>query len=148
MDRFDSLRAWAKGSYPQEAATELLIRAFGGRFAAPGLQWMGVRDDGEPWIDFESIPAHVGVLSGGERRFLLLVASLAGDALVTLGDVVSGLDRDLVKLVLAAVAHAAGTHEGVEVIHTPDGRGSFRKVSGSLYPWPEAAPKLRLVDND
>lgn len=148
MDHFESLRAWAKGSYPQEAATELLIRAFNGRFASPGQAWIGIRDHGEPWIDFEAIPSHIGALSGGEQRFLLLVASLSGDALITLGDVVPGLDRDLVKLVLAAVAHAAGTHEGVEVIHTPDGRGSIRKVSGSLYPWPEAAPKLRLVDND
>lgn len=148
MDRFESLRAWAKGSYPQEAATELLIRAFGGRFASPGQPWMGVRDDGEPWIDFEAIPSHIGALSGGEQRFLLLVASLAGDGLVTLGDVLPGLDRDLVKLVLSAVAHAAGTHEGVEVVHAPDGRATFNRVDGSLYPWPETAPKLRLVDND
>lgn len=148
MDRNDQLRAWAKGTYPQEAATELLIRAFGGRFASPGQPWMGVRDHGEPWIDFEAIPSYVGALSGGEQRFLLLVASLAGDGLVVLGDVLTGLDRDLMRLVLAAVAHAAGTHEGAEIIHTPDGSTDLRRVSGSLYPWPETKPRLRLVDTD
>jgi hypothetical protein len=146
VDRFESLRAWAKGSYPLEAATELLLRAFSGRFASPGQPWMGVRDGGEPWIDFEAIPSHIGGLSGGEQRFLLLVASLAGDGLVTLGDVLPGLDRDLMKLVLAAVAHAAGTHEGAEVVRDPDGSAVLRKAS-TLHPWPEAKPKLRLVSD-
>lgn len=147
MDRFDALRAWAKGSYPQEAATELLIRAFNGRFAGAGYEWMQTNDDGDPWIDFEAIPSHIDGLSGGEKRFLLLVASLAGDSLVTLGDVVSGLDRDLVSLVLSGVAHAAGTHEGSEFTETPDGVVSFKRAQ-SLYPWPDLKPKLRLVEGD
>lgn len=145
MDRFDALRAWAKGSYPQEAATELLIRAFSGRFAGAGYEWMQTTEEGDAWIDFEAIPSHIDGLSGGEKRFLLLVASLAGDSLVTLGDVLPGLDRDLMNLVLAAVAHAAGTHEGSEFIEAPDGSVSFKRAH-SLYPWPELKPKLRLVE--
>lgn len=145
MDRDEQLRAWAKGTYPEEAATELLIRAFGGRFAGTGWGWMQTNEAGAPWIDFESIPSHIGALSGGERRFLLLVASLAGAVPVTLGDVLSGLDRDLVNLVLAAVAHAAGTHEGVEVVHSPDGHATFSRAA-TLYPWPPVARRLRVVD--
>lgn len=144
MDRDAELRAWAKGSYDQEAATELLIRAFGGRFASPGLAWMGVRDDGGPWIDFNAIPDGIGGLSGGEKRFLLLAASLGGQVEINLGDVLS-LDRDLLKLVLAAVAHAAGSHEGVEITETADGRPTFERV-GTLYPWPDLPKKFRLLD--
>lgn len=143
MDRFDALRAWAKGSYPQEAATELLIRAFNGRFAGDGYEWAQTTEDGETWIEFEAIPSHIGRFSSGERRLLLLVASLAGESLVTLGDVLSGLDRELVNLVLAAVAHASGANDGTEFIETPDG-GVPQKMA-PLFPWPELPPRLRLV---
>lgn len=145
MDRNDSLRAWAKGSHPQEAATELLIRAFNGRFAGPGNAWIHSGDD--PWIEFEAIPSHIGGLSGGEKRFMLLVASLAGDGLVTLGDVLPGLDMDIMRLVLAAVSHAAGTHQGAEVTYGQDGQPRITRSPGPLYPWPETAPKLRLVSS-
>lgn len=145
MDRDEQLRAWAKGTYPEEAATELLLRALGGRFAGAGWAWMRTNDDGTPWIDFESIPDHIGALSGGERRFLLFVASLSGHAPVVLGDVLSGLDREVVELVLASVAHAAGTHDGVEIHHTDDGHATFSRAE-TLHPWPAAARRLRLVD--
>ncbi|UKA75059.1 hypothetical protein [Arthrobacter sp. FW306-07-I] len=77
MSHADDLRAWARGMYPTEAATELLLKAFGGKFAAPGNPW--VHTSGEPegpnqvkaWIDFAAIPEEVGPLSGGERRFLI-----------------------------------------------------------------------------
>ncbi|MGV0111748.1 hypothetical protein [Arthrobacter sp. CP30] len=61
-------------------------------------------------------------LSGDERRFMLLVASLGdGGALVDLGDVIPGLDRDVLSLVLAAVAHAGGSHEQSRFESTEDG---------------------------
>ncbi|HEX9089529.1 MAG TPA: hypothetical protein VF867_18710 [Arthrobacter sp.] len=145
MDRDEQLRAWAKGTYPEEAATELLIRAFSGRFTGNGWAWMQTNVDGAPWIDFEAIPDHIGALSGGEQRFLRLVATLSGAAPAVLGDILSGLDRDVVDLVLAAVAHAAGTHDGVEMIHTPDGHATFTRAE-TLHPWPAAARRLRLVD--
>lgn len=40
------LRAWARGNYAYEAAVELLMRNFGGRFAegdGPGAGWMNGR---------------------------------------------------------------------------------------------------------
>ena len=63
---FDALRAWAKGMYTYEAATELLLRAFNGRYADARQPWIRTDDDsGKPWIDFESIPEYLDML---ERR--------------------------------------------------------------------------------
>lgn len=149
MTHADDLRAWARGMYTIEAATELLIRGFGGKFAAPGNPW--VHTSTEPqgpgqvraWIDFASIQEEAGVLSGGERRFLLLAASLAEDVPVVLGDVVPGLDRENLDLVLAAIAHAGGSHQHSDVNFNEDGSMSLGKgYLDSLHPWPRA---LRAV---
>lgn len=139
-DLHEDLRAWAKGLYPLEAATELLIR---GGWAQVGRPWVKERDHGGHWIDFECIPKHIGAFSGGEQRFLMLAASLGaadfdGSTRVSLEDGVSGLDRDKVRLLLAAIAHAAGTHEGRSIIVNDDTRtASFGPEHESLYPWPE-----------
>lgn len=86
------LRAWAAGSYTVEAATELLLRAFHGRFAQPGHPW--IRLDGGYWVDFDGITDETtGVYSGGERRVLAVVAPLGGNRPVNLGAALSGLDR-------------------------------------------------------
>lgn len=143
----DELRAWAKGSLPLEAATELLLRAFGGRFAQPGWPWM-VHDAeyGNTYIDFDAIPASLGGLSGGEQRFLNIAASLGGGWPVILNDVLPGLDRNLLDLVLAAAAHAAGSHQGTVVVDNPDGSMRFDHPP-TLYPWPESAQnRLRVID--
>ena len=137
----EGLRAWAKGLYPLEAATELLIR---GGFAQSWRPWVLGRDHGGYWIDFTEIPVNVGGASGGERRFLLFAASLSdvvdlpGD---TLGDLVSGLDRGNVNLILAAIAHAAGTHEGSRITYDAEsGRPTgFEQITESLHPWPVSA---------
>lgn len=68
-------------------------------------------------------------LSGGEQRFLRIVRSLAGGAPVNLNDDIPGLDRDIVQLVLAAIAHAAG-ERAQQIV-------GFERL-GTLYPWPEA----------
>ncbi|MCB5280320.1 hypothetical protein [Arthrobacter sp. ES1] len=137
----EQLRTWAKGSYPLVAATELLLRAFGGRFAREGNPWV-IKDPahGNIWIDFEQIPENVGGLSGGERRFLLLTASLAGvGVVVELGEVLPGLDREVLNLVLAAVAHAGGSHEHSDIVEHADGTLTLgsRGYLPPLYPWPE-----------
>ena len=46
--------------------------------------------------------------SGGERRVLLLSASLAGGIPVDLRDAVTGLDHDNTARLLVAIRHAAG----------------------------------------
>jgi hypothetical protein len=136
MNHSESLRSWAKGSYPYEAAVELLLRGFNGKYATPGNKWVLDPDD-RPWIDFEAlgVEADNGPYSGGERRFLLLAASIAGDGPVVLGDVLPGLDRVNVDLVLAACAHAAGSHEHSDLVMLPNGQGRFDRLP-TLYPWP------------
>jgi ABC-type cobalamin/Fe3+-siderophores transport system ATPase subunit len=46
--------------------------------------------------------------SGGERRILLLAASLAADTPVGLGDTVTGIDDANTSRLLTAIRHAAG----------------------------------------
>ena len=130
----EQLRAWAGGSYPLEAATELLIRAFDGRFVQPGCPWMHPTVHGQ-WIDFATIPEQIGGLSGGEQRLLRIAASIGSDnAPVDLGDCLTGLDRPTLHLVLAGVAHAAGAHRHREVTRRPDGTLTLTPT-GSPHPW-------------
>lgn len=104
------LRAWARGLYPLEAATELLIRT---GFARPRDPWVqrtpsGGTDPDDIWIDFASMPEHAGAMSSGERRLLMFAASLS-DAIdapkIGLGDVVS-VDERWLDLMTDAIAHA------------------------------------------
>jgi hypothetical protein len=133
------LRAWAKGLYGLEAATELLIRGFNGRFADPGCPWVHPTESGH-WIDFDSIPSLTGGLSGGERRFLQIVAALDdGVTTVNLGRCLAGLDRTHTRLVLAGVAHANGTHEHQEIAVQPDGTVAFTRP-GPIYRWDQTPP--------
>lgn len=140
----EDLRAWAKGSLPMEAATELLLRAFSGRFAQPWQPWVKT-EDGRPWIDFGSIPDEIGGLSSGEQRLLMIAASLGGhDVRISLSDEMS-LDRDLRELVQAAMAHAAGSHQGSVIVERDGVPVGFKRV-GTLYPWPGQTQSLRLLD--
>lgn len=161
------LREWAKGIYTIEAAVELLIRFQSGRFVAEGEPWIVVpREERRGnmrsgyWLDVDQLTVETtAALSGGERRVLALAASLAGGAPIDLSDAVSGLDRETLDLVLAAIAHAGGSHE-----HRVMGTRTFRNTQtgepverewpsdeamGSLHPWPtesdEAETKLRVV---
>jgi len=132
------LQAWAKGNYGMEAATELLIRGFNGRFADPGNPWVHPTTSGH-WIDFDAIPAQIGALSGGEQRFLQIAAALSdGETTVNLGRALTGLDRQHVHLVLAAVAHASGTHEQQEIAFQHDGTVTFARP-GPMYRWDQPA---------
>jgi hypothetical protein len=111
-----ALRACAAGLYPLEAGTELLIGNgtflrrddFTSRFITCGTS------GGTPMaaIDWDAaITALVGggiPCSGGERRVLLLAASLAGGIPVDLRDTVPGLDHDNTARLLVAIRHAAG----------------------------------------
>lgn len=135
----EDLRQWAKGSYLQEAGTELLLRAFGGRFAGPGQPWIYSLTSGRPYIDFAAIPEHAnsGAYSGGERRFLLLAASFGEAGVpIDLPDILSGLDREIIVLTLAAVSHAAGSHQHSGLIFDEDGTPLGYTDLTALYPWP------------
>jgi hypothetical protein len=136
-DTGDALRRWATGSYANEAAVELLIRAFNGRFAGPGWPWITATAGELTWLDVEQITEHsTGALSGGERRLLAVIASLAGGPPADLSEV-AGLDRHLLDLVLAAIAHASGSHQHADIRTAPDGRHTFaRHPLPTLHPWP------------
>lgn len=134
------LRAWAQGSYPEEAAVELLVRTSGGRFANPGFPWIQPCDQPGWWrLDHNEITADtIAALSGGEQRLLRIVASLAGGTPVNLSADLPGLDRDTMGLVLAALAHANGSHEHADIRIDPDrGVAVLRGRLPSLHPWPD-----------
>jgi len=145
IDVADELRDWARGMYPLEAAVELLVRGMRGRFALPGNPWIkretGVRGSPEPryWADLADIEDHIGALSSGERSFLLIVASIGADTPVGLGAAISLLDRAALELVLAGLAHAAGSHQHSEIIYNEAGQPTRFGRLDSLYPWPPQA---------
>ncbi|MHC6222227.1 hypothetical protein [Arthrobacter sp. MMS24-S77] len=136
MTHAEGLRAWAKGSFPCEAATELLLRGFGGRFAAAGNPWIGTDEFSRAsWIDFASIPEHAGRVSNDEWGFLMFAASLAEGVPVNLGDIVTAVNRESVALMLAAIAHASGSHEHSWERAGRDELVGFNRLPG-LYSWP------------
>lgn len=136
---YAGLRAWAKGVYHTEAAVELLIRSDWAQAWRPWIDECETYDDDPTppmyYVDWDKLDHAMGPYSGGERRFLTVAFMLGKDQLD-----VSGLDRSKVDLILAAIAHTAGTHEGrrVEVVTGPDGKADL--VTGpaytSLHPWP------------
>jgi hypothetical protein len=118
----DALRACARGSHPLEAGTGLLTDCvswlhredFTSRFIITGTSI----SDGTTVLaatDWEAAVTalHAGELpaSGGERRMLLLAASIAGGIPVSLYDTLPGIDHRNASLVIKAIAHATGqTH--------------------------------------
>jgi hypothetical protein len=111
-----ALRACAAGFCPVEAGVALLISNetflhrddFTSRFIQHGTS------SGTPMaaIDWDAAitALQAGELScsGGERRILLLAASLAADTPVGLGDTVTGIDDANISRLLTAIRHAAG----------------------------------------
>lgn len=147
---FAGLRSWAKGLYPLEAAVELLVRAFDGRFARPGNPWIQPCDQpGWWWLDVTRlVDDQFGHLSGGEQRMLRIVASLAGGEPVSLAENVTGLDRELTELVLATIAHAGGSHEHPDIhIDLEHGFAAQNGLLPSLHPWPEPAKEPSRSEN-
>ncbi len=114
-----ALHACAAGFYPLEAGVALLIAHgtflrrddFTTRFIEHGTS---ISDGTTPMaaIDWDAATTalHAGELpcSGGERRILLLSASLGGGIPVDLRDTVTGLDDRNVARLLAAIRHASG----------------------------------------
>ena len=135
----DGLRAWAHGTYAGEAGVELLIRSFGGRFAEQGCPWVRpCRRPGWFWVDAEAIAEQAGGLSGGERRVLVVVAALVDARPVDdLADILAGVDRTHLVLILAAMAHAGGSHEQVAVVRHGESV-SFDRLP-AVVPWPAEA---------
>ena len=136
----ETMRAWARGSYAPQAGVELLIRS--------GLA--ARLDQIPPWADGPGTgfdPALVGELiehghlSGGQQRIAAIAAALLDgqDHRIDLSEALAGLDRDHLDLVLAAIAHAAGSHEHGEVADGLDRPAIAAAPGGYLPPlrsWP------------
>ena len=110
----NAVRAWADGIYPMEAGAELLIRH--GKAIHERAPWLIElrRGDGERMvsIDTERLSAEIGVWSSGEQRVARIALSLLDQSMpVDLNASLPVLDRASMRLVLAAVAHAGGSHE-------------------------------------
>ena len=139
----------ARGVYAQEAAVRLLVEHEHWPLRLMGEALVDTETEGGVVFAAVRWPDVVGALesrlvaSGGERRVLLVAASLGGGVPVDLGDAVSGLDRENLHLVLAALSHANGSHEQVELVGETGGPGGPVQVSpdgprlelGPAHPW-------------
>ena len=111
-----ALHACAAGLYPLEASVALLTAEgtflrrddFTGRFIEHGTS----SGTAMAAIDWEGAVTalHAGELpcSGGERRVLLLSASLADGIPVDLRDAATGLDDRNIQRLITAIRHASG----------------------------------------
>jgi len=130
-----ALHACAAGLYPLEAGVGLLIAHgtflhrsdFTGRFIQHGTSITdGITQMAA--IEWEAAVTALGrgelPCSGGERRVLLLSASLADGIPVDLRDAATGLDPRNACLVIKAVAHAAGLSSDCR---QPDGSSQGRE---------------------
>jgi len=108
---------------PQLQAAGLIAIALDGD-AADGGPWAAIQ-----WSDVDRAVRGGGIPGGsGQLRLLRAAASLADGQPVDLADLTAGVDRAELTLLLAAVAHAAGSHE-----HSAHGDGP---PPGPVVPWP------------
>ena len=139
------LRA-AVGDYAVEAAVLLLANSgqWLSRLQAAGLISIvldGEVDDG-PWaaVHWNDLDGalRTGALSGtgGELWLLRVAAGLADGQPVDLADLTAGVDRAELTLVLAALAHAAGSHEQSDVVRDDEGLPHAGAPLGPVLAWP------------
>jgi len=134
------LRA-AVGDYAVEAAVLLLANAGSWlpQLHAAGLVTLALDGDadGGPWAAVQWADLDGALRSGairgngGELRLLRAAAGLADGQPVDLADLTAGLDREQLTLLLAALAHAAGSHE-----HPDEESPDPHRVLGPVLAWP------------
>ncbi|MCO7218295.1 hypothetical protein [Klenkia sp. PcliD-1-E] len=95
---------------------------------AAGIGWAAIT-----WTDLDPAIRDGRIVgSAGQLRLLRAAASLAEGLPVALGDLAAGLDRDNLRLLLAAIAHAGGSHEHRAT--SPDGH--LGEPLPPLLTWP------------
>lgn len=89
------------------------------------------------WADLESaLGAGRIVGSSGDVWVLRAAASIAEGRRVDLGDLAASLDRPSLTLLLAAAAHAAGSHDHWEPTHAVEELPHSGRRLPPLVPWP------------
>lgn len=137
LDDARGMRQWAHGSYADEAGVVLLIRSGLAQRHDLASAW---RNNG---LDLDALQAAAGPLSGGQGRILAIALSLlsgagnAADVAVDLTEVLAGLDRGALDLVLAAIAHGAGSYEHGDTVVSDRGWPVSLGCLPPLHPWPE-----------
>lgn len=135
----DAVRRWAQGVYPMEAGAELLIRD--GKAIYEGAPWLRESGAGRGQrmvaIDTSRLSEWAAAWSGSERRVVAVALSLMGGHTVNLYDAVTGLDPDQLELVLAAVSHAAGSHEARMPVIDGNRLTGYYTEPVNAHPWPE-----------
>ena len=140
------LRA-AVGDYAVEAAVLLLVNSahWLPLLHAAGLIAIALDADvvdGGPWaaVQWAEVDRalRTGAISGtgGQLRLLRAAAGLAEGQPVDLADLTAGLDRAELTLLLAAFAHAAGSHEDHAVIRDGGGARRAGPPLGPVVAWP------------
>ncbi|MBW0254485.1 MULTISPECIES: hypothetical protein [unclassified Cellulomonas] len=163
----NGLRSGAAGRYPSEAAVELLIRHWTW-LARPGFArdcvWAPAGESDVLFIRWDRLIAHASSeqvdLPPADRAVALIAAHLGAwtdpqadwpglERIPPLSWLLASLPRAEVALVLAAISHAAGTHDQVDHVGEPgegDGADRWRVTAtsprlplGPLYQWPDPA---------
>src|SRR4051794_31431643 len=89
------------------------------------------------WPDLEpALSTGLIVGSSGEVRVLRAAASIADGRPIDLGDLAAGLDRRALTLLLAAIAHAAGSHAPRRLTYDRDGIARPGDRLPPLVAWP------------
>lgn len=150
VDLQNALLRAAVGDYSAEAAVLLLVNEGYWLPALAAADLVAVEYDDDPagpptgrpagigwaqvvWTDLDTAVRDGRIAgSAGQLRLLRAAASLAEGQPVALGDLAAGLDRPRLALLLAAIAHAGGSHEdpgtGVD--------GDVGDPVPPLMPWP------------
>ncbi len=146
LDVESALLRAAVGDYAVEAAVLLLANSghWLPRLQAAGLIAIALDGDadGGPWaaVQWADLDGALrsGAISGsgGQLRLLRAAAGLADGQPVDLADLTAGVDRSELTLLLAALAHAAGSHEHAEVVRPEDGVADARVALGPVVAWP------------
>lgn len=145
LDLESALLRAAVGDYAAEAAVLLLADTdhWLPVLQAAGLVAIALDDaDGGPWAAVQwgelDRALRTGLItgSGTQLRLLRAAASLADGQPVDLADLTAGVDRAGLTLLLAALAHAAGSHEHHEVVRDASGAPQAGRLSGPVLPWP------------
>jgi hypothetical protein len=147
LDLESALLRAAVGDYAAEAAVLLLAESghWVPRLQAAGLITIaldGDAVDGGPWAAVQwgdlDRALRTGVIAGGpgQLRLLRAAASLADGQPIDLADLTAGVDRPELTLLLAALAHAAGSHEHRDVVRDDEGTPHAGPLVGPVVPWP------------